>query len=94
VAVTGIGLDLRLTDERCAGTSSGALNSFLAALQGGSAGACGSKLARITLTADARNECIRRGLAIPGDQTICVHSACGRAIGDMRKMQSLLELLR
>lgn len=94
MAVTGIGLDLRLTDERCAGTSSGALNSFLAALQGGSPGACGSKLARISLTADAKNECIRRGIALPGEQTICVNSSCGRAIGDLRKMQSLLELLR
>lgn len=94
MAVTGIGLDLRLTDERCAGGSSGALNSFLAALQGGSAGSCGSRLARISLTTDAKNECIRRGITLPGEQTICVNSCCARAIGDLRKMQSLLELLR
>lgn len=94
MAVTGIGLDLRLTDERCAGASAGALNSFLAALQGGSAGACGSKMARITLTSDARNECLRRGIPLPPEHTICVNSKCGRALGDMNKMQSLLELLR
>ena len=63
-------------------------------LQGGSSGACGSRLARITLTQDAKNECIRRGVTLPGDLTICVSPKCGSAINGFSKMQALLELLR
>ena len=93
MAVTGIGLDLRLTDERCATAGSGA-GSWLAVLQGGSSGACGSRLARITLTQDAKNECIKRGVPLPGEITICVSPKCGSAINGFSKMQSVLELLR
>lgn len=88
-----IGLDLRLTDERCAGAGGG-FTSFLAMLNGGKTGACGSRLARIVLTPDAKSECIRRGIAQPGDVTLCVSPLCGRGIADMNNLKGILALLQ
>lgn len=88
-----IGLDLRLVDQRCAEAGVGG-GAFLAALMGGATGSCGARKARITLTPDAKNECVRRGIVPPGDIVICVNPKCGRAVSDMKNLQSVLELLK
>lgn len=66
---------------------------FLAMLQGGKSGACGSRKVRIMLTPDAKLEAIRKGISV-ADTTICLMPTCGRALADMQKLQSILGLLQ
>lgn len=88
-----VGLDLRLVDERCRDTAGG-WAAFGALLQGGTNGACGSRKARVTLTAEAAAGLKRAGQAPPGPIVLCVNPRCGAALESMRSLQGILALLR
>lgn len=89
-----LGLDLRLTDERCREPGGGGLGALGALLQGGTAGACGSRKARIVLTPAAAAAARRAHGHEQPAVILCVNPKCGRAIGDMSKLTHLLGLLR
>lgn len=90
-----IGLDLRLTNERCTTTAAApSMAGFLAMMQGGTSGACNCRLARVSLTVGGIREAAARGIAAPAAVVLCVNAKCGRGLADMKKLEGLLELLR
>lgn len=90
----GIGLDLRLTDERCVETGGRSITSFFIQASGGVAGACPSRKARITLTAAAIAELTRRRIVAPTSFTLCVSPKCAKAAEGLKQMTAMLDLLR
>ncbi len=90
---TDVGLDLRLVDTRCA-QQAGAGASLFAALRGGVRGACGSRMARVTLTPAAAAAAKAAGITAPMDVVICVQPKCGKALEDLKHLQAFLGMLR
>jgi len=54
---------------------------------------CGARMLRISLSLDARNEMMKKGLAPILDQDVCLNPTSGCSLANMGKLSDVLGLL-